>query len=61
MAQNPLCFVVMPFNQKPDPAGGPDIDFNRIYKEALEPGIEAADMQPIRADEERAVCRTPSS
>ena len=54
MAQNPLCFVVMPFNQKPDPAGGPDIDFNRIYKEALEPGIEAADMQPIRADEERA-------
>ena len=54
MAQSPLCFVVMPFGQKADPAGGPDIDFDRIYKEALEPGIAAADMQPIRADEERA-------
>jgi hypothetical protein len=54
VAQSPLCFVVMPFNQKPDPAGGPDIDFDRIYGEAIKSGIEAAGMQPIRADEERA-------
>lgn len=54
MSQRPLCFVIMPFGQKPDPAGGPAIDFDRIYKEALEPAIREAGMDPIRADEERA-------
>ncbi len=53
MSQRPLCFVIMPFGEKPDPAGGPDVDFNRVYKQALEPAIEAAGMDPIRADEER--------
>jgi tetratricopeptide (TPR) repeat protein len=43
----------MPFEKKPDPAGGADIDFDRIYKNAIEPGIDAAGMDPIRADEER--------
>ena len=50
---NPLCFVLMPFGQKPDPVGGPAIDFDRIYREALAPAIEAAEMESIRADEER--------
>src|SRR5262249_30460981 len=45
-------FVWMPFGNKPDPAGGTDIDFNRIYQAAIKPGIEDADMMPIRADEE---------
>ena len=49
----PLCFVLMPFNKKPDPAGGADIDFDRIYETAIKPGIEDADMAPIRADEEK--------
>ena len=49
----PLCFVLMPFGSKPDPAGGPDIDFNRIYEKAIKPGIQAADMFPVRADEEK--------
>jgi len=53
MTQQPLCFVIMPFHKKPDPAGGPEIDFDRIYKNALEPAIKAAGMDPIRADEER--------
>jgi len=53
MTQKHLCFVVMPFGQKPDPAGGALIDFDRIYKNALAPAIEAAGMEPIRADEER--------
>lgn len=53
MSLKPLCFVVMPFGQKPDPAGGAAIDFDRIYKTALAPAIEEADMEPIRADEER--------
>jgi MAP3K TRAFs-binding domain len=52
MADQPLCFVLMPFGKKPDPAGGADINFDRIYKAALQPGIEDADMHPIRADEE---------
>jgi hypothetical protein len=49
----PLCFVLMPFGSKPDPAGGPDIDFNRVYEQAIKPGIDAAGMFPVRADEEK--------
>jgi tetratricopeptide (TPR) repeat protein len=43
----------MPFGTKKDPGGGPDIDFDRIYNEAVRPGVEAAGMEPLRADEER--------
>ena len=53
MPNKPLCFVLMPFGSKPDPAGGPDIDFNQVYEGAIKPGIEDADMLPIRADEEK--------
>ena len=49
----PLCFVLMPFGLKPDPGGGPNIDFDRIYTHAIKPGIEDADMLPVRADEEQ--------
>jgi MAP3K TRAFs-binding domain len=49
----PLCFVLMPFGSKPDPGGGPDIDFDRTYRQAIKPGIEDADMFPVRADEEK--------
>ena len=52
MASRPLCFVLMPFKVKPDPSGGPGIDFDRIYKSAVLPGIVDAQLQPIRADEE---------
>ena len=53
MSPRPLCFVIMPFGIKPDPTGRADIDFNKIYEMALEPAIEAAGMEPIRADQER--------
>src|ERR687889_704780 len=53
MPNQPLCFVLMPFGSKPDPAGGPDIDFDAVYEGAIKPGIEDADMVPIRADEEK--------
>ena len=53
MPTKPLCFVLMPFGKKADPAGGPDIDFDRIYAKALRPAIIDAGMEPIRADEER--------
>lgn len=49
----PLCFVLMPFGMKKDPSGGPDINFDDIYDKAIRPGIEDAEMEPIRADEER--------
>jgi tetratricopeptide (TPR) repeat protein len=47
----PLCFVLMPFGKKPDGAGG-TVDFDAVYKEVIAPAIRAADMQPLRADEE---------
>jgi tetratricopeptide (TPR) repeat protein len=43
----------MPFGTKKDPSTGWGIDFDRIYETAIQPGIEAADLEPIRADEER--------
>jgi len=53
MAERPLCFIVMPFGVKKDPGGGPDIDFDRIYTQAIQPSVDAAGMEPLRADEER--------
>ena len=52
MTSKPLCFIVMPFGSKPDPSGRQDIDFDRIYNLSIKPGVEAAGMEPIRADEE---------
>ena len=49
----PLCFVLMPFGDKPDPTGGKNIDFNRIYEQGIRPAIDDAGMEPIRADEEK--------
>jgi hypothetical protein len=47
----PLCFVLMPFGKKPSGSGG-IINFDAIYVEMIKPAIEAAGMEPIRADEE---------
>lgn len=49
----PLCFVLMPFGQKPD-SSGRLIDFDAVYGEILKPAIETAELDPIRADEEKA-------
>jgi tetratricopeptide (TPR) repeat protein len=49
----PLCFVLMPFGTKKDPGGGPDIDFDAIYEQGIQPAIEDAGMESVRADEER--------
>ena len=49
----PLCFVLMPFGQKPD-GTGKIVDFDAVYKELIAPAIEGAGMQPLRADEEMA-------
>lgn len=49
----PLLFVAMPFGKKKSPAGH-EIDFNRVYLEAIKPAAEAAGLEVIRADEERS-------
>lgn len=53
-AQRPLCFVLMPFGRKADPASGLTIDFDAVYGRLIRPAIEAAGLEPIRADEEQA-------
>ena len=52
MGDQPLCFVLMPFGKKDDPAGGGPIDFDAIYQEGIAPAIEAAGLEAIRADAE---------
>ena len=52
-SDSPLCFVLMPFGAKADPSGGPNINFDAIYEQAIKPAIEGAGMEPVRADEER--------
>jgi len=47
----PLCFVLMPFGQKPD-AVGVTVDFDAVYRDLITPAIEEAGMEPLRADEE---------
>jgi hypothetical protein len=48
---HPLCFVLMPFGRKAN-AQGVVIDFDNIYHELIRPAVEAAELDPIRADEE---------
>jgi MAP3K TRAFs-binding domain len=48
----PLCFVLMPFGKKPDETGR-SIDFDAVYADVIAPAIEAADLEPLRADEEQ--------
>ncbi len=47
----PLCFVVMPFGLKPDGLGG-SVDFDAVYAELLAPAIAAAELEPLRADQD---------
>ena len=48
----PLCFVLMPFGEKSDGKGG-SIDFDAVYQQIIQPAIVGAQMEPIRADEEK--------
>lgn len=49
----PVCFVLMPFGTKRDPAGE-SVNFDVVYEQVIKPAVEAAGLAPIRADEERA-------
>ena len=48
-----LCFIDMPFGQKPDLKSGVVVDFDQIYDEAIKPAIEACGLEALRGDEER--------
>lgn len=48
----PLCFVLMPFGTKPSSSGG-SIDFDAVYREIIAPAVDAAGLDPLRADEEQ--------
>jgi len=50
----PMLFVVMPFGKKTDPTGTYEVDFDRVYQIAIKPSAEAADLEVLRADEERS-------
>jgi len=48
-----LCFVDMPFGQKPDLKSGVVVDFDQIYNKAIKPAIEECGLEALRGDEER--------
>ena len=48
----PLCFIAMPFGKKTD-ASGLVLDFDAIYRDLIRAAVEAAELAPIRADEEQ--------
>jgi len=48
----PLCFVLMPFGRKRD-ANGEPADFDAVYTELIRPAVIQAELDPIRADEEK--------
>ena len=47
----PFCFVLMPFGRKRD-ENGRVINFDEVYKKVIHPAVVAADLEPLRADEE---------
>lgn len=51
--QSPLCFVLMPFGRKAD-TSGTTINFDDVYQQLIAPAVRAANLEPIRADEELA-------
>ena len=51
MLARPYCFVLMPFGKKRNVAGA-EVNFDAVYTDLLAPAIEAAGLEPIRADHE---------
>ena len=51
MTTNPLCFIAMPFGRKT--VDGRSVAFDAVWQMVIAPAIEAAEMQPVRADEEQ--------
>jgi tetratricopeptide (TPR) repeat protein len=51
LPDRPLCFVLMPFGRKQG-STGTTVDFDAVYAQLIEPAIQAADLEPIMADQE---------
>jgi hypothetical protein len=51
LMSRPLCFVLMPFGEKPDGMGG-TVNFDAVYENIIRPAVTEAEMEIIRADEE---------
>jgi hypothetical protein len=51
-SKKPLCFVLMPFGKKIG-MGGQVIDFDAVYEDVIAGAIRDADLEPLRADEEK--------
>ena len=49
--ENKICFVVMGFGKKKDPATNRTIDLDATYKKIIRPAVEQAGCKCIRADE----------
>ncbi|MDP1611182.1 MAG: TRAFs-binding domain-containing protein [Sulfuritalea sp.] len=47
----PLCFILMPFGRK-SAGDGRVVDFDAVYEAFIKPAVIAADLEPLRADEE---------
>lgn len=46
-----LCFILMPFGKKPN-SDGSTVDFDAIYADLIVPAVTAANLEPLRADQE---------
>ncbi len=46
-----ICFVVMPFGEKPIPGVDASFDFDKVFRVIMQPAIRSAGFLPIRADE----------
>ncbi len=53
MSYQAICFVDMPFGQKPDLTSGVTVDFDQIYEAGIKPAIVSAGLEPVRGDQER--------
>jgi hypothetical protein len=51
MTNRPLCFVLMPFGKKAIPSRR-TVDFDAVYHDIIQPAIDQAGLEPLRADEE---------
>jgi hypothetical protein len=48
-----ICFVDMPFGQKPDLTSGVTVDFDQIFNAGIKPAIESVGLEVVRGDQER--------
>lgn len=53
MPWRPLAFVAMPFGTKTDPPTNTEIDFDSIYNDVIKPAACQAQVDVLRADEEK--------